>query len=239
MKKIIFPLLLISVFFGCIDKHSDAKEYIKAIDECRLLIDNGLIKDYINTVPKDSNDVFNIFSDQRFFNMFSDQTGSATKKSSYIIEIEKECKPVSFVDSVAFIDYVDYHTRCIKPKLFADLSKSSNKIKEQLKEIEEIVFINDDMGLKSAIKDQLTYNLNMLNKDFDDLDEHFRCFYYCNTPEDLLESVLYLNDFRWKYQKENSLFNKRILDCYKRLADEYGLSISYNELTTGTINVFR
>ena len=223
---------MISVFFGCIDKYSDAKEYIKSIDKCRLLIDNGLIKDYINTVPKDSNDVSNIFSDQRFFNMFSDQTFSATKTSSYIIEIEKECK-------FTYEDSVDYYTKCVKPKLFADLSKSSNKIKDQLKEIEEIVFINDDMGLKSAIKEQLTYNLNMLNKDFDDLDEHFRCLKNCITPEELLESVLYLNEFRRKYQKENSLFNKRILDCYKRLADEYGLSISFNELTTGTINVFR
>ena len=200
MKKILLPLLIVSIFFGCIDKYSDPKEYIQDIDKFKLIIDSGVIIPYLNNIERE-------------------------------FEGLEEC-------NTTHNDSVDYYTKCIKPGLSADIIKSSDLIKYHLEEIEKITFINDDMGLKSAIKEQLSYNLNMLNKDFYDLDEHFRCFWTCNVAEDLHDSYMYINKFREKYQKESSLFNKRILDCYKRLADEYRLEISFNEFT-GMINVFR
>tara|TARA_B100001115_G_C15809406_1_gene401121 strand:+ start:323 stop:925 length:603 start_codon:yes stop_codon:yes gene_type:complete len=200
MKKILLPLLIVSILFGCIDKYSDAKEYIQDIDKCKLVIDNGIILPYLYDVERE------------FIGL-------------------AECNTTPN-------DSVDYYTKCIKPGLSTDLIKSSDLIKYHLEEIEKITFKNDDMGLKSAIKEQLSYNLNMLNKDFYDLDEHFRCLWTCTVPEDIIVSDMYINKFREKYQKENSLFNKRILDCYKRLADEYRLEISFNEFT-GMINVFR
>ena len=57
MKKIILPLFIVTIFFGCVDKYSDAKEYIQAIDKCKLVIDDviddGYLKDFVDTLIQD------------------------------------------------------------------------------------------------------------------------------------------------------------------------------------------
>ncbi len=109
-----------------------------------------------------------------------------------------------------------------------ELIKLENLIHRQLESLEKIVFIDDDMGFKSAVYDEFIFYQLLMQEYFPQMLSHLEVIESSNSQTELENSYYEVLEINEKIQKEQAFFDQRLLDCQRNFTNKYNIVLGEN-----------
>ena len=111
-----------------------------------------------------------------------------------------------------------------------EIIKLENLTQRQLEKLEKIEFINDDMGLKSAVNDEFIFYQLMMQEYFPKMFFHLEIIESSNSQTETENSYYEILEINEKIQKEQAFWDQRLIDSQKNFAKKYNIVLEENPL---------
>ena len=109
-----------------------------------------------------------------------------------------------------------------------ELVKLENLIHRQLESLEEIVFIDDDMGFKSNVNDEFIFYQLMMQEYFPQILSHLEIMESSNSQTESENSYYEILEINEKIQKEQAFWDQRLFNSQKNFTNKYNIVLGEN-----------
>ena len=109
-----------------------------------------------------------------------------------------------------------------------ELVKLENLIHRQLESLEEIVFIDDDMGFKSDVNNEFIFYQLMMQEYFLQMLSHLEIMESSNSQTESENSYYEILEINEKIQKEQAFWDQKLFNSQKNFTNKYNIVLGEN-----------
>ena len=115
-------------------------------------------------------------------------------------------------------------------KMQIELDKLETLIHRQVESLEEIEFIADDMGFKSAVNDEFIFYQLMMQEYFPQILSNLEIIESSNSQTESENSYYEILEINEKIQKEQAFWDQRLFNSQKIFTNKYNIILAKNPL---------